>query len=116
MAFSAGSVSSCHSVMAEGWSTPPEGLGGLTWNKCQTSMYDMTTTTTAREFVRNFSRLKRAAANGGEVIVRDGTGRAFVFRAQEAGPSLASQLADLRGQLRTGVPVKSLKGFGRNRA
>lgn len=76
----------------------------------------MTTMTTTREFVRNFSRLKRAAANGGEVIVRDGGGRAYVFRAQEAGPSLGHQLTDLCGRLRTGVPVKSLKGFGRNRA
>lgn len=75
----------------------------------------MTTTTTTREFVRNFARLKRAAANGSEVIVRDGAGRSYVFRAREAGPSLGEQLADLRGRLQTGVPVKSLKGFGRRR-
>lgn len=78
-------------------------------------MNDMTTTTTAREFVRNFSRLKRAAANGSEVIVRDREGRSFLFRAKDSGPSLGAQLSDLRGRLKTGVAVKSLKGFGRNR-
>lgn len=78
-------------------------------------MHDMTTTTTAREFVRNFPRLKRAAANGGEVIVRDREGRSFVFRASATGPSLGDQLADLRGKLKTGVAIKSLKGFGRSR-
>ena len=76
----------------------------------------MTTTTTAREFVRNFARLRKVAANGGEVIVRDRRGQAFVFRATgEAGPTLAEQLRDLRGTAVTGVRVKSLKGFGRNR-
>jgi len=79
-------------------------------------MCDMTTTTTAREFVRNFARLRKVAANGGEVIVRDRRGQAFVFRATgEAGPTLAEQLRDLRGTAATGVRVKSLKGFGRNR-
>ena len=78
-------------------------------------MHDMTTTTTAREFVRNFPRLKRAASNGGEVIIRDRAGRSFVFRASDAGPSLGTQLADLRGKLKTEVAVKSLKGFGRHR-
>jgi hypothetical protein len=75
----------------------------------------MTTTTTAREFVRNFSRIKRTAANGGEVIVRDREGRTYIFRAKDPGPSLGAQLSDLRGKLKTGVAVKSLKGFGRNR-
>lgn len=77
----------------------------------------MTTTTTAREFVRNFARLRKVAANGGEVIVRDRRGQAFVFRAtRNAGPTLAEQLHDLRGAVATGVRIKSLKGFGRNRA
>ncbi|MBS0631315.1 MAG: hypothetical protein JSS11_05335 [Verrucomicrobia bacterium] len=76
----------------------------------------MATVTTAREFVRNFSRLKRTAANGGEVLVHDREGRTFVFQAKAAGPSLGSQLADLRGKHPTGVRVKNLKGFGRNRA
>ena len=75
----------------------------------------MTTTTTAREFVRNFARLKRAANNGREVIIRDREGRSYIFRAAESGPSLGTQLADLRGKLKTGVAVKTLKGFGRNR-
>jgi hypothetical protein len=80
-------------------------------------MRDMKTATTAREFVRNFARLRKVAANGSEVIVRDRGGRAFVFRAtDEAGPTLDEQLQDLRGAVATGVPVKSLKGFGRNRA
>jgi len=87
----------------------------LTLDQCQTSMHDMTTTTTAREFVRNFPRLKRAANNGGEVIIRDREGRSYVFRAKDSGPSLGKQLADLRGKLKTGVAVKSLMGFGRNR-
>ena len=79
-------------------------------------MHDMTMTTTTREFVRNFARLRKVAANGGEVIVRDRGGRAFVFRATgEAGPTLADQLPDLRGAMTTGVRVKSLKGFGRSR-
>jgi hypothetical protein len=79
-------------------------------------MHDMTTITNARDFVRNFSRLKRTAANGGEVIVHDRDGRLFSFRAKDTGPSLGTQLADLRGALKSGVPVKSLQGFGRNRA
>ena len=78
-------------------------------------MHNMATTTTVRDFVRNFSRLKRTAANGGEVLVQDRDGRMFVFRAREEGPSLGSQLTDLCGKHDTGVRVKSLKGFGRNR-
>ena len=78
-------------------------------------MYDMPTTITTREFIRHFARLKKAAANGHEVIVRDRQGRAFVFRATSAGPSLGDQLSDLRGALRTGNRVKSLRGFGRDR-
>ena len=79
-------------------------------------MCDMATVTTAREFVRNFSRLRKAAANGTDVVVRDRRGQSFVFRATTvAGPSLAEQLADLRGALHTGTRVKTLKGFGRNR-
>jgi len=84
--------------------------------RCHTSMYDMPTTTTTREFIRNFARLKKVAANGEEVIVRDRQGQSFVFQAKGAGPSLGEQLQDLCGALNTGVPVKSLKGFGRNRA
>jgi hypothetical protein len=79
-------------------------------------MYDMETSTTTREFIRHFARLKKVAANGDEVIVRDRSGRSFVFRAKEIGPSLGEQLTDLCGLLRTGNRVKSLKGFGRNRA
>lgn len=79
-------------------------------------MYDMSTTTTAREFIRHFARLKKAAANGEEVIVRDRQGQSFVFQAKSAGPSLGEQLEDLCGALNSRVPVKSLKGFGRNRA
>jgi hypothetical protein len=87
----------------------------LTHPLCHTSLYDMSTATTTREFIRHFSRLKKAAANGEEVIVRDRSGRAFVFRMQQAGPSLGAQLADLRGALSTGNRVKRLEGFGRNR-
>jgi hypothetical protein len=76
----------------------------------------MTTSTTAREFVRNFARLRKVAANGGEVIVRDRRGQAFVFRATgRAQSSLADQLSDLRGAVATSVKVKNLAGFGRNR-
>lgn len=78
-------------------------------------MPDMTTTTTVREFVRNFSRLKRTVANGGEINVRDRDGRSYVFRAKEVGPSLGQQLSDLCGKHDTGVRVKSLAGFGQNR-
>ena len=78
-------------------------------------MYDMATAITTREFIRHFARLKRAAANGEEVIVRDRRGRSFVFQAKGDGPSLAEQLRDLCGSLHTGVRVKTLKGFGRNR-
>jgi hypothetical protein len=76
----------------------------------------MATITTTREFIRDFARIKKAAANGHEVIVRDRQGQAFVFQAKVAGPSLGEQLADLRGAIRTGARVKRLKGFGRNRA
>jgi hypothetical protein len=76
---------------------------------------DMATTTTTREFIRHFARLKKAAANGDEVIVRDRKGQAYVFRAKDAGPSLAAQLTDLCGALRTGAPIKNLGGFGHNR-
>jgi hypothetical protein len=79
-------------------------------------MYDMSTTTTARDFIRQFPRLKKAAANGEEVIVRDRRGRAYIFRAKEAGPSLGEQLTDICGALHTGIRVKSLKDFGHNRA
>jgi hypothetical protein len=75
----------------------------------------METITTSREFIRNFARLKKVAANGTEIIVRDRKGKSFVFHAKGAGPSLASQLADLQGALHTGTPVKNLRGFGRNR-
>jgi hypothetical protein len=78
-------------------------------------MYDMDTTTTTREFVRNFSRLKKAAANGEEVVVRDRQGRTYSFQAQSSGPSLGGQLSDLCGKHLTGIRVKSLAGFGRNR-
>jgi hypothetical protein len=77
-------------------------------------MHDMATTTT-REFIRHFARLKKAAANGDEVIVRDRQGQAYVFRAKGSGPSLGEQLADLRGALRTGTRVKRLHGFGHRR-
>jgi hypothetical protein len=75
----------------------------------------MATTLTSREFIRNFARLKKAAANGEEVVVRDRQGRSFVFQAQGGGPSLAEQLHDLCGALNSGRSVKSLRGFGRNR-
>lgn len=87
----------------------------LTGRRWQTSLSDMATTTTTREFLRNFSRIKKAVANGDEVLVRDRQGQTFVFRAKGAGPSLGEQLADLRGALRSGRPVKTLDGFGRNR-
>jgi hypothetical protein len=90
--------------------------GKLTGLRRQTSVSDMTTTTTAREFVRDFARLRKIAANGGEIVVRDRSGRSYVFRAtDDAGPSLAEQLSDLRGTMATGVRVKRLDGFGRNR-
>lgn len=75
----------------------------------------MTRTTTVREFVRNFSQLKRTVANGGEINVRDRDGRSYVFRAKDTGPSLGQQLSDLCGKHNTGVRVKSLAGFGKNR-
>jgi hypothetical protein len=76
----------------------------------------MGTITTTRELIRDFARIKKAAANGHEVIVRDRQGQAFGFQAKVAGPSLGEQLANLRGAIRTGARVKRLKGFGRNRA
>jgi hypothetical protein len=79
-------------------------------------MYAMETVITTREFIRDFARLKKAAANGNEITVRDRKGGSFLFRAKGAGLSLAVQLADLKGALSTGKPVKSLQGFGRNRA
>jgi hypothetical protein len=78
-------------------------------------MYGMTTTTTSREFIRNFARLKKVAANGSEIIVRDRKGGTFVFRAKGPASSLGEQLADMQGALGSGIPIKSLRGFGRNR-
>jgi hypothetical protein len=75
----------------------------------------MATSTSTREFIRNFSRLKRTAANGGEVHVHDRAGRTYVFRVKESGPSLGSQLADLCGKHDTGIREKSLAGYGHNR-
>jgi hypothetical protein len=75
----------------------------------------METTVTSREFLRDFARLKRAAANGTEITVRDRKGGSFVFRSKEAVPSLAVQLADLQGAISTGRPVKSPQGFGLHR-
>ncbi|HWZ96045.1 MAG TPA: hypothetical protein VNW30_12690 [Opitutaceae bacterium] len=75
----------------------------------------MATTTTTREFIRNFSRLKKAAANGEEVVVRDRKGRTYSFQTKTSGPSLGEQLSDLCGKHHTGALVKSLAGFGRNR-
>ena len=46
----------------------------------------MAKTTTTREFLRDFARLKKVAANGHEVVVRDRQGQVFVFRANRAGP------------------------------
>ncbi len=79
-------------------------------------MSDMTRKITTREFVRDFARIKQSVSNGCEVVVSDRDGRHFIFKACEQGPSLAAQTKDLRGKLSTGVAVKSLKGFGRNRA
>lgn len=89
--------------------------GHLTGSICLTSMADMATIITVRDFVRNFARLRRTAANGGEVLIRDRDGRTYVFRAEDQGASLGDQLEDLRGRFRTGVKRKSLEGFGRNR-
>jgi len=78
-------------------------------------MYNMATTTTTREFIRHFSRLKKAAANGEEVVVRDRKGQTYSFQAKGSGPSLGEQLSDLCGRHSTGIRVKTLAGFGRNR-
>ncbi len=75
----------------------------------------MATIVTSREFVRKFSSFKKAAANGNELVVKDRGGRRYVFRSEGPGPSLGSQLSDLCGTLSTGVAVKNLSGFGRNR-
>jgi len=88
---------------------------GLTFARCQTSLFAMATLTTTREFIRNFARIKKAAANGEEVIVRDRQGQTFTFRANVAGPSRGEQLSDLRGSICSGKRVKTLEGFGRNR-
>ena len=79
-------------------------------------MCDMPTIVTSREFVRKFSSYKKAVANGNELVVKDRTGRRFLFRSEGPGSSLGSQLKDICGSFRTGVRVKSLSGFGRNRA
>jgi hypothetical protein len=73
-------------------------------------------TTTLREFQRDFARMRRMAAAGQTVTVRAGDGQEFVFKATGKQPTLGEQFAHLRGSLRTGVRVKSLKGFGRNRS
>ena len=79
-------------------------------------MCDMPTEVTSRDFVRKFSSYKKTVSNGNELVVKDRTGRRFVFRSEGPGPTLGSQLDDICGSFRTGVPVKNLSGFGRNRA
>ncbi len=68
---------------------------------CHASMYDLPTALTSREFIRHFARLKKAAANGEEVVVRDRQGRSFVFQAKDGGPSAGGATRSLRRSLRT---------------
>lgn len=72
------------------------------------------TSTTSREFVRNFARFKKAAANGTSVRVQDRSGAIFVFALESKPPSLGSQLGDLCGALNTGIRAKVMTGFGRS--
>ncbi|GEM_PF-973073 len=78
-------------------------------------MHDMAKMVTSRDFVRKFSSYKKLVANGNELVVGDRNGRRFIFRSEGTGPALGSQLNDLCGSLHTGVRVKDLSGFGRNR-
>jgi len=78
-----------------------------------TNLSDMTTVTNSRDFVRSFARLKKAAANGTLIQVRDRSGATFLFSLESNPPSLGSQLQDLCGALNTGVRVKSMTGFSR---
>jgi hypothetical protein len=70
---------------------------------------------TSRDFVRKFSSYKKAVANGNELIVKDRTGRRFLFRSEGPASTLGKQLNDICGSFQTGVAVKNLSGFGRNR-
>jgi hypothetical protein len=71
--------------------------------------------TTLQEFQRDFARMCRMAAAGQTVMVLAGDGQEFVFKVAGKPSTLGEQFAHLRGSLRTGVRVKSLKGFGCNR-
>ena len=70
---------------------------------------------TAREFVRKFSKYRRAALAGQEVRVCDRAGNGFVFRLVAApAVSLADAMGDLMGSVQTGRRQKSLAGYGRD--
>ena len=71
-------------------------------------------TTTLRDFSRNLSRHRRAAANGREIIVHDSQGATYVFKRVEIpARTMADHVGHLAGSVRTGKRVKSLAGYGR---
>jgi hypothetical protein len=81
-------------------------------------MSDMTTT--VREFQRRFSRMRRVAAAGGEVRIRDQkTGEEFAFKAVKSGTrgfwGLAGHLAGVAkgGPADLATNQRHLEGFGR---
>jgi hypothetical protein len=54
---------------------PTEVVRGLMSASCHAPRDDVATTTTMREFIRDSSRIKKAVANGDEIIVRDRQGQ-----------------------------------------
>ena len=71
-------------------------------------------TTTLREFSRNLARHRKAAAGGQEVLVRDASGGAYVFkRVDPEQKSMTDLVGHLAGSVKTGRKIKTLAGYGR---
>jgi hypothetical protein len=70
--------------------------------------------TNAREFARNFSAFKSAAARGIDIEIKDREGLRFVFKLKRPEPeSFAAAVSQFKGVVKSGVKKKTLAGYGR---
>lgn len=77
-------------------------------------MSDMTIT--LRQFHRELARMRRAAARGVEIVVRERGGATYLFKRIDAGVPTFGQIGGhLAGSVKSGRRVKSLEGYGRIR-